>query len=466
MATVTKENIGLLHEKLTVKLEKTDYLPSFEKALKEYSKKANIPGFRKGMVPTGLIKKMYGPSLFTDEVLRSVDRELIGYLQNDKLDIFAQPLPLETDIRQLDVNNPADYTFHFEIGMKPEFQLADLGTAKITRYVVTVTDEMINSEIARLQNRYGNMQDQDTVAVEDNVLNIIFTEVDENGNAVENGIQKDNSLLVKYFKEDFRSNLIGKVTNDFVIVQLDKAFDDKELEVILSDLGLDKNDPAAAQKHFKIQITKIGLLEKKELNEEFFNQLYPNQEVKSEADFRNKIKEEIQAYWNNQAKNQIHDQVFHELTDHTATQFPEGFLKKWVKTQGETAENPDAGKSDEQVEKEFPTFLNQLKWTLITDKIVQENSIQVQPDEIRDFAKQQLFGYMGGAMGADAQNQPWVNDYVEKMMKDRKYVEDAYNRIQTQKIFEWAETKVNPTDKEISAEEFTKMAEEHQHHHH
>ena len=118
------------------------------------------------------------------------------------------------------------------------------------------------------------------------------------------------------------------------------------------------------------------------------------------------------------------------------------------------------------MEKEFPTFLNQLKWTLITDKIVQENSIQVQPDEIRDFAKQQLFGYMGGAMGPDAQDQPWVNDYIEKMMKDRKYVEDAYNRIQTQKIFEWAETKVNPTDKEISADEFTKMAEEHQHHHH
>ncbi len=466
MATVIKENIGLLHEKLTVKLEKTDYLPSFEKALKEYSKKANIPGFRKGMVPAGLIKKMYGPSLFTDEVLRSVDRELIGYLQNDKLDIFAQPLPLETDIRQLDVNNPADYTFHFEIGMKPEFQLADLGTAKTTRYVVTVTDELINNEITRLQNRYGNMQDQDTVTVEDNVLNIIFTEVDENGNAVENGIQKDNSLLVKYFKEGFRNELIGKVTNDFVIVQLDNAFDEKELEFILSDLGLDKNDPAAAQKHFKIQITKIGLLEKKELNEEFFNQLYPNQEIKTEADFRNKIKEEIQAYWNNQAKNQIHDQVFHELTDHTAIQFPEGFLKKWIKTQGETEENPDSGKSDEQVEKEFPTFLNQLKWTLITDKIVQENSIQVQPDEIRDFAKQQLFGYMGGAMGPDAQDQPWVNDYIEKMMKDRKYVEDAYNRIQTQKVFEWAETKVNPTDKEISADEFTKMAEEHQHHHH
>ncbi len=463
MATVTKENIGILHEKLTVKLEKTDYLPSFEKALKEYSKKANIPGFRKGMVPAGLIKKMYGPSLFTDEVLRSVDRELIGYLQNDKLDIFAQPLPLEADIRQLDVNNPAEYTFHFEIGMKPEFQLPDLATAKTTNYVVKVTDEMINSEIARLQNRYGNMTDQDSVQTEDNVLNLLFSEVDENGNDIENGIQKEISLLVKYFKEDFRSNLYGKVLNDYVIVQLDKAFEEKEIDFIASDLGIDKNDTSALQKHFKLQISKIGHLDKKELNEEFFLQLYPNQDVKTEADFRNKVKEEIQAYWNGQARNQIHDQLFHLLTEQTEIQFPEGFLKKWVKTQGDPSS--ESTKTDEQVEKEFPTFLNQLKWTLITDKIVQENEIQVQPDEIRDFAKQQLFGYMGG-MGAETQDQPWVNDYVEKMMKDRKYMEDAYNRIQTQKIFEWAETKLNPTDKEIEAEAFTKMVEEHQHHHH
>src|SRR4029078_6430234 len=126
MATVTKENIGLLNEKLTLKLEKTDYLPTFEKSLKDYSKKANIPGFRKGMVPSGLIKKMYGPSLFTDEVLRSVDRELINSMKKHRLDIFAQQLRVEMDIRQLDVNNPTDYVFHFEVGMKPEFKLPEL----------------------------------------------------------------------------------------------------------------------------------------------------------------------------------------------------------------------------------------------------------------------------------------------------------------------------------------------------
>lgn len=458
MATVTKENIGLLHEKLSVKLEKTDYLPAFEKALKEYSKKANIPGFRKGMVPSSLIKKMYGPSVFTDEVLRSVDRELIKYLETDKLDIFAQPLPLESDVRQLDMNNPADYTFHFEVGMKPDFKLADLAKAKTTQYKVNVTDEMIDSEVTRLQNRYGNMLDKEQVDSEDNVLNITFIESDASGNEIENGIKKDNSVLVKYFSEKLRSNLMGKKVGDNIVVQLKTAFDDKEREWIIGDLGLNKEDAASAEKYFKIIITKVGLLEKRELKEDFFNQLYPNQEIKTEDDFRNKIKEEIQAYWNNQAKNQLQHQAYHELLDHTEIKFPEGFLRKWVKSQGEKE------KTDEEVEKEFPVFIQQLKWTLIIDKIVRENNIQVQQDEIRNFAKQQLLGYMG--MNALDDQQAWVKDYTEKMMKDRKYVEDAYNRIQTQKVFEWAEQQMKPTEKEISMEEFNKMVEAHQHHHH
>lgn len=457
MATVTKENIGQLHEKLTVKLEKSDYLPAFEKTLKEYGKKANIPGFRKGMVPAGLIKKMYGPSLFTDEVLKSVDRELISYLQNDKLDIFAQPLPLEADFNQLDVNNPLDYTFHFEIGMKPDFQLPDLGKAKTTRYVVTITDEMIENEITRLQNRYGNMKDQETVDNEENVLNVTFTETDPDGTVAEGAATKDNSLLLKYFAEGFRSKWNGKKAGDSLVASLKEAFDEKEREWIISDLGL-KEAPDAADKFYKIELTKVGLLEKRELNGEFYEQLYPNQNVGTEGEFRNKIKDEIQAYWNGQANNQIHDQVFHALVDQTVIEFPEGFLKKWVKTQGE---NP---KTDEEVEAEFPKFLSQLKWTLISEKIVQDHGIQVSPEEIRAFAKQQLFSYMGGANLSD--DQPWVNDYVEKMMKDRKYFEDSYNRIQTQKIFEWAAGQVQPVEEAISAEAFTKMVEEHQHHHH
>lgn len=456
MAIVTKENIGLLHEKLTVKLEKTDYLPSFEKALKEYSKKANIPGFRKGMVPAGLIKKMYGSSLFTDEVLRSVDRELIGYLQEAKMDIFAQPLPMDTDLHQLDVNNPIDYTFHFEIGMKPEFTLPDLGKAKVTRYDVTVTEEMIDGEVIRLQNRYGNMKDEETVSTEENVLNLNFQEANASGELVEGGSKKDNSILVSYFAPAFRSKWMGKKAGDKETAQLKDAFEEKEREWIISDLGL-KEDPDAAERYFHIELTKVGLLEKKELNETFFEQLYPGKEIKTDADFRGQIKSEIAAYWAGQANSQIQDQVYHILVDQTSVEFPQGFLKKWLSSQQEEP------KTEAEIEAEFPKFLNQLKWTLISDKIIQENAIQVGPDEIKDFAKQQLFSYMGGQMSDD---QPWVADYIERMMKDKKYVEDSYNRIQTQKVFEWAAGQTNPTGKDISAEDFTKMVSEHQHQHH
>ncbi len=458
MATITREPIGELHEKVTVRLEKSDYLPAFERSLKDYGKKANIPGFRKGMVPAGLIKKMYGPSVFTDEVLRTVDRELIGYLQTEKLEIFAQPLPLETDMRQLDVNNPLEYTFHFEIGRKPDIQLTDLGKAKITRYVIDVTDEMVDQEITRLQNRYGNMKDQEVVDNEDQVLNVQFTESDAQGEPIENGAQKDNSLLVKYFAPAFRNQWMGKKVGDALTSTLSAAFEEKERSWILSDLGLPAEDTTALDKNFRITLTKIGLLEKRALDESLFEQLYPSQEIKTEADFRNKIREEIGAYWTAQSNNQIQDQVFHALVDHTAIPFPESFLKKWLQTQGE---NP---KSAEEVEKEFPTFCNQLKWTLISEKIVKDQALQVSPDEIRAFAQQQLFSYMGGAnLGMD---QPWVNDYTERMMKDRKYVEDAYHRIQSQKVMEWGAAQVNPTDTSIEADKFTKLVEEHRHQHH
>ena len=153
MATVTRENIGLLNDKLTVKVSKDDYLPVFEKTLKNYSKTVNVPGFRKGMVPAGMIKKMYGPSIFTDEILKTVEKELYSYLGNEKPDIFAQPLALDADIRAMDVNNPADYEFGFEIGLKPNFEVAPLDKAKLVNHIVKVTPEMVQDEISKMQVR-------------------------------------------------------------------------------------------------------------------------------------------------------------------------------------------------------------------------------------------------------------------------------------------------------------------------
>ena len=459
MATITRENIGLLNDKIIVKVAKEDYLSSFEKSLKNYSKTANIPGFRKGMVPTGMIKKMHGPAVFTEEVLRTVEKELNSYMGNEKLDIFAQPLPLpENDARQIDMNNPTEYSFAFEIGLKPMFNLVDLAKAKTTRYKVTVTDEMVADEVSRLQLRHGKMTDPETTTGDDNVLNVLFTETDAAGNVIEGGVSKDNSLLVKYFAESFRPQLINSKKDDSFVLQPNAAFDEKEREWVLSDLGFDKHDKAAGDKYFKMTITKVGLVERAELNDELFKAAFPAKTINDEDEFKAVIKEESQSYWDKQSSNHLQHELYHVLVEQTAIEFPDNFLKRWLQQGGEEP------KTQEQVEHEFPGFVNQLKWTLITDKVVRENNFEIGPDDLQAFAKQQLFGYMG--MATMDEEQPWITDYVNRMMKDRKFVEDAYHRIQTEKVFQWAETQVNATEKPVSVEEFTKELEKHQHHQH
>ena len=447
-------------DKITVNIAKGDYLPSFDKALKNYGKQANIPGFRKGMVPAGLIRKMYGNSVFTDEVLRTVEKELTTYMSNEKLEIFAQPLPLpENDARQIDMGNPADYSFAFEVGLKPAFTLADLGSASLTFYKVDVTPEMVDEDVERLRTRNGKMTEPETVGSDENVLNLHFTESDAAGQPVEGGISKDNSLLVKYFNEATRPKWIGLKKGDFIVLQPSAAFDEKEREWVLNDLGLAKEDIAGADKYFKAEITKVGLIEKAELNEEFFKAVFPDQEITTEAAFRDAVKAGIQAQWDGQSRNQLQHSLYHALLDQTRIEFPEDFLKRWMQTGGEKP------KSQAEVEQEFPSFVNQLKWTLIVDKIVHDNAIEVSADDIKAFARQQLLGYMGGQLGQLGDDQPWIADYVQRMMQDRKFVEDTMHRIQTEKVFGWAETQIRPTEKPISREEFQHLVEAHQHQH-
>jgi trigger factor len=356
------------------------------------------------------------------------------------------------------MTRPEEYSFAFEVGLKPEFALPDLGKLSLTRNKIEVTDDMINEEIEKLQLRNGKMTEPETVTGDDNVLNVTFTESDANGNPVEGGIQKDNSLLVKYFNTSFRSNWIGKKKDDFAVLQPSQAFDEKEREWILGDLGIAKDDAAGADKYFKVLITKLGLVEKVELNEDFFKTVFPGKEIQTEEAFRDAIKEEIQHSWDNQSRSQLQHTLYHELLNHTKIEFPESFLKRWLQTGGEKP------KTQEEVEQEYPSFTNQLKWTLLLDKIARENQIEVNPDDLRDFAKQQLLSYMGGA--AIDEEQPWISDYINRMMQDRRFVEDAVHRIRTDKVLNWAETQTNPVEKILSREEFAKMQEEHQHHHH
>ena len=460
MATVTRENIGLLNDKIIVTVSKDDYFPPFEKALKQYAKSANIPGFRKGMVPAGVIKKMHGPAVYTEEVLRSIEKGLVEYLDKEKLDIFAQPLPgSDNDPGSLDMNNPSAYSFNFEVGLKPSFELPDLNQIPLTRYKIEVPDSMVDEEVERLKVRHGKMTEPETIATDEDVLNVKFEESDAEGNVVENGIAKDNSLLLKYFNPSFKEQLTGKKKEDSIVLQLKTAFDDKEREWLESDLGLDKNNAADLEKYFKVTITKIGLVEKREFSEEFYEEVYPGKEIKTEEDFRNAIKTNIEKAFDGQSRNHFHHELYHALLDHTVIEFPESFLKKWMEKGGEEAKSP------EQIEEEFPVFKNQLKWTLISDMIVKENHLEVSPDEIRDQVTQEVLGYFG-ASALQGGDMSWIDSYVDRLTKDKQQVENTYRKIISEKVFTQIETKAAPVEHSISVDDFKKLQEEHQHHQH
>jgi trigger factor len=454
MPTVERENIGLLTDKLTVKIKKEDYFPSFEKKLKEYSKTANIPGFRKGMVPAGMIKKMYGTGIFNDEVLKTVEKHLYTYLNEEKPDIFAQPLPLETNL-SMDINNPADYDFGFEIGLKPSFEIPDFSKAKLTLHKVDVTDEMLNEEISRMLIKAGKMTEPETIDNEENVINVLFTESDKDGNAVDGGITKENSVLLKYFTPKMQKQLMGKKTGDHFVFQLNKTFEGDKLEMMLQDLGFEKDDKEAAAKYFKLDVVKIGLVEKREMNEEFFNEVFPGKNIKTEEELRKELKDEMSKYWESQSRNQLHDQLYHLLIDDTKMEFPESFLKRWLQTGG------DKPKTAEEAEREFPVFSNQLKWTLISDKLMKDNNLDVTQDELKESMKLEVMRYFGQMnMGEDMS---WLDSYIDRMMKDEKQVDATYRRVITEKLFSWMEAQTKPKEKKVTAEELTAM--QHNHHH-
>lgn len=461
MATVTQENIGLQHEKITVQLDIQDYLPSFEKALKQYAKNANIPGFRKGMVPLGMIKKQYGQSVFNDEVLRIAGTKLEEHLISNKAEIFARPIPAASQENiKFDMNNPQDFTFEFEIGTRPLFSIPLLaGSETMPFHKIVVSDEMLNEELEKLQYKAGNMTDPEEVTGEDNVLNVVFEEVDTTDNIVENGIKKDNSLLVKYFNSTIQQQLIGKKADDSLVITLSDSFDEKILPAILKDLDLNPTDADAKNKRFKMLITKVGLVEKAELNTEFFEKIYPGRNIDTLDAFKNELKSEIESYWRVQSRNRLHNELFERLVHETTINIPVDFLKRWMSVGGETYKSP------EQVEKEFGGFEHQLRWQLISDKLIEEYNLQVTNAELEEAARAQIISYFSQMGSVPTMDAEWVDPFIKKQLADRKFTDELHNRIITDKLFFQIESMVNLQETEISLDDFSTLPSSHHHHH-
>jgi trigger factor len=457
MATISRDSIGNLHDKVFVKLAKEDYYPQFEKSLKGYAKQANVPGFRKGMVPAGMVKKMYGQSLFQDEVLRTAGKQLEDYLNAEKVGIFGQPMiMLKESAQRLDMNNPQELDFAFEIGLKPDFQIPALdGAHSLTHYKVQVSDAMVEDEIQRMARRYGKTEDQDTVTHGESILYTTYTPTDAVGNPVEGATPVEDTVILEKLPAKLQELLMGKKAGDTILFTPVDVSTAEELPGFMKDSL--KMDVAAATQHYELAITKVALLIPREQDIMFYGEVFPNDNIMDEAAFRAKVREELGREFDRAAENRINDEIYEMLVHSTPMQLPVTFLKRWMR------EGQEKPLSEAQVEKDFPGFDHQLRWTLISDKLIQEGGITVDKEEVLSDMKGRVLAYFG--MDADDEA-PWMDGYMQKMAKDDKTMNETYRQMLFSKLFTWLRSKFRVEEKEVTEQEFFALPNAHAAHHH
>jgi len=450
---ITKKNTDEVNAILQVEISKEDYLPAVDKALQDYRKKATLKGFRVGHVPINLIKKMYGNAILFEEINKTTSQALNKYITEEKLDILGQPLPTEKNNEvQIDIYNPSDVTFDFEIGLAPDFSLPDFKSINVTNKKIEVSEETVDKEINDIAQRYGDAETPEDATVQDkDILTIDIKELDGD-NIKENGLQNttvinEDMIVDKTIRKKLAKMKVGSSFKADIFKLLDR---DRE-QIIHHILGV-KNEGNHNHDditdNYEVTITKISRIKKAEIGQALFDKVYGEGVVASEEEFRNKIKQEIVGYVEQTQQNGLKDSVYKNLIDTTTIQLPEAFLKKFIKASNEKPI------SDEQIDTEFPGFEKGLKWNLITAKIAKDNDIKIEFDEVKAHSKEQIrkqFGMYAGPSGIDDKTLDMLND---NMLKKDEHVRKSYDSALEQKLFDYLLSQVKITDEVITFEDF------------
>jgi trigger factor len=451
MASVIREQIAKLQDKITVKVTKEDFMPSFEKSLKNYAKTANVPGFRKGMVPAGMVKKMYGQSVFNEEIIRVASKQLEDYLKKEQLAIFAKPMLMSDPMaNKLDMNAPADVDFAFEIGIKPEFTIPAIEQkAALTKYKIEVSDTMLNDEIERIARRYGSPEEKDSVESKDDIVYVTFEMAE-----LENAEKIEDTAVLERYPLQLQAMLQGKKANDKLAFKPSEVCSAEELGLFLKNTL--KNE-LAADTSFKMTLTKVARIIPAELGETLYAQVFQGAEVKDEAMFRDMIRIELGREYERITLERLNNEIYELLVHNTNFDIPVPFLKRWLK------EGQEKIKTEAEVEKEFPSFEHQLRWTLISDKIINDNKINVSFEEVNQDIKARVLGYFGMQSGEEA---PWMEGYMQKISKDEKTLNETYQRLMFDRLFQHLHTQFSISETSIAEEAFFKLQDPHAAHHH
>lgn len=432
---ITKKNIDDLNAVVTVEISKEDYAPKVDAVLKNYAKTATIPGFRKGAVPLSMIKKQYGKAVLLEEVNKILQENLNKFLQEEKLDILGNPLPKADENFNWEAE---DYSFDFELGLTPNFDI-DLSAAKnLTQYKIVADDKMLDDQVTRIRKQYGKMISKDTVEAGDDIAGTFNNE--------EKGINNPGQFALDVFKDKKQADkFIGKKVGDVVTLNTKGLFpDDHQL---MDYLKVSHDDVHGLDIDVDFTIEEIHTAELAEMNQELFDKLFGEGNVSSVEEIKAKIKEDAETQFESQANQKFLNDVTAYLLENTQFELPATFLKKWIQTVGETPLNA------EQAEEEYSKSEKGLRYQLIEGKVMSQNNLQITFEELKDYTAQMIRKQMAqfGQMNpTDAD----VDGIVARVLSNQEEIKRLSDQVMSEKMLNLYKEKVKHDIKEVTYDQF------------
>ena len=447
---VSMQNVDKVSALLTVNIEKADYQERVEKVLKKYRQQVNMPGFRKGMVPMSLIKKQFGKSAMAEEVDKLMQDAVNNYIRENKVNMLGMPLPNEEKMQTIDFDTQENFEFVFDIALAPEFKAEVSEQDAIDFYTITVSDEMVNSQVDMYAQRAAKYEKVEDYQDRDMVKGLL-AELDENGNTKEGGVQVEGAVMMpSYMKNDEQKAIFATAkVNDVLVFNPNAAFEGNEAE-LSSLLKIKREEVAEMKSNFSFQIEEITRAVPAALTQELFDQVFGEGAVSSEEEFRGKIKEGIAAQF-------LADSNYKFLLDARTylmnkvgkLEFPDALLKKIM-----LMNNEDKGESF--VEENYEKSLEELTWHLIKEQLVEAFEIKVEQADILEMAKENT-RMQFAQYGMMSIPEEMLENYAKEMLKKKENVEGLVNRAVETKLAAALKGKVALNNKEVSMEEFNNL---------
>jgi trigger factor len=444
---ITQEKTGNLNAVVKIKIAPADYSAKVEKAIKDQAKKAQLPGFRKGMVPPAHIKKMYGKSILVEEVNNLLNDTLSNYIAEEKLEILGQPLPQLENEREFKWDNTDEFEFDYELGLAPAFDVNISSKDKFTEYVIKADQETLESRIKNIRRSYGKMTNPE-VAAEGDVLYAELVQLGADGAVFEGGITNTATLRLDLIKDEaILKTLVGVKKDDVVTVNLVKALDDHA--AVAKALNIPEEDAADLQSDFQLTVKNVNRLEESDLNQEFYDKIFPDGSVTDETAFRAKITEEVEGMFKQDAERKLSNDIYEDLLKKHTFELPDEFLRRWLKATNEKL-------TDEELAEGYDDFAKNLKWTLIENKIIKDNSIEIKYEDVVQAAKAKLDAqfkmYSPAPLPEDQ-----LAQYAVQFLQEKENANRTFEEVKALKTFEQIKSIVTLEQQDIDYDKFVEL---------